>query len=642
MSNNKKKDIFSIGDSKSDTLSRQEYKVEWIENSYSPEQKEEEYLSSNFDTKKLRWLFFIIVIVFFSLFLRVGYLQIAKGDEYRIAAEDNRIRIHEVSASRGIIYDRDNNILARNIPNFVLKFTPADLPEDQLEYETLISSIANILEKDAAEISNIIDEQPDSSYQAHLLYEHIPYDQAILLRITSNNLPGISLETTNFRDYLTNKYFSHILGYMSKISSEELAEHPDYLFDDTIGKAGIEFFYESELRGKNGKKEIEVNSLGKESKIVTQKDPEPGINLILTIDSKLQNTLGEALEKTVQNSQGITGAAAIAINPNNGAILALISEPGFDNNSFNLGLSAEEYQKLIEDPDNPLFNRAISGEYPSGSTVKPLIALGALEEGIITPNTTFISSGGIQIDKWFFPDWKAGGHGTTNLKKAIAESVNTYFYLIGGGNEDMQGLGIDRIKPYLELFGLNSALGIDLPGEATGFLPTKEWKEVTKNESWYIGDTYHLSIGQGDLLVTPLQVTNYIATIANGGTFYKPHLVKSSSNADGSTNAENQPEILNDNFIASSHYTAVKEGLREAVLTGSARSLGDLPVTSAGKTGTAQFGNRGKTHAWFTAFAPYENPEIAITVLVEGGGEGTVTALPVVKQGLKSWFSEAR
>ena len=271
-------------------------------------------------------------------------------------------------------------------------------------------------------------------------------------------------------------------------------------------------------------------------------------------------------------------------------------------------------------------------------TIKPLIAAAALQEKIITPQGTILSQGGIAIDRWFFPDWKSGGHGLTNLKKALSESVNTYFYTIGGGDEDFTGLGIDRINEYAKQFGLNQTLNIDIPGERPGFLPTKSWKETVKQESWYIGDTYHLSIGQGDLLVTPLQIANLTAIIANGGVFYRPHIAQTWRQSDGTIVDSFKPTIIRKSFIDPRHLQAIREGLREAVLSGSAQGVNGLPVSVAGKTGTAEFGNQGKTHAWFTAFAPYESPEIAMTVIIEGGGEGHASALPVVKRGLLEYF----
>lgn len=623
------------------SLERKDDKTQWVEDSLiTKEPKDENYLSSDFEVYKLKWLFYIILLIIIGIIIRLGVLQIINGDKYRLAAEENRIRMLEVKAPRGIIYDRNNTILAHNIPNFTLSFTPADLPKDSNKKEEVTIQIAAILEAEPNELMDIINQHPDYLYQSYTLVDHIPYEKAILLKIVSTDFPGISLNTSSFREYSANEYFSHLIGYMGKVSQTDLDNNPSYSYDDYVGKTGIELIYNNELSGQHGKKEIEVDSLGKESKVVNTSLPDPGQSIVLTIDAGLQNILGEAIDKVVNSNKSITGAAAIALNPNNGEVFSLISSPTYDNNALTLGLNPDEYQKILDNPKQPFFNRSIGGEYPSGSTIKPLVSLAALEEGIINENSTFLSTGGIQIDKWFFPDWKAGGHGQTDVKKAIADSVNTFFYMIGGGDETFTGLGVDRLTSYLKLFGLSQPLGIDLNGEASGFLPSKAWKEEVKNERWYIGDTYHLSIGQGDILVTPLQVASYTATIANGGTLYKPQLIKTFSGVDKNIIKKSKPIILRDNMINSNYYSIVNEGLRQAVLSGSSRALADLPFSAAGKTGTAQFGNQNKTHAWFTSYAPYENPEIVITVIVEGGGEGHAVALPIAKLGLKYWFAE--
>ena len=286
----------------------------------------------------------------------------------------------------------------------------------------------------------------------------------------------------------------------------------------------------------------------------------------------------------------------------------------------------------------PLFFRSISGEYPSGSTIKPVLASAALEEKIIDRHTSFNSVGGLWVGgRWFFPDWKAGGHGLTNVIKAIAWSVNTYFYYIGGGYGDFQGLGVERIGKYLKLFGLGETLGLDLPGESAGFVPTAEWKKKEKNEAWYIGDTYHLSIGQGDLLVTPLQVNSYTATIANGGRIYRPHLVKGIIAAAG----QGEPlasQVIREKFISSQNLEIVRQGMRQTVVAGSAASLNGLSVPAAGKTGTAQWNSNKKNHAWFTGFAPFDQPDFCLTVLVEEGGEGSSLAVPIAREIMQYWF----
>ena len=266
------------------------------------------------------------------------------------------------------------------------------------------------------------------------------------------------------------------------------------------------------------------------------------------------------------------------------------------------------------------------------------IATAALQEGIITAKTTFLSNGGLRIGNWFFPDWQAGGHGLTNVRRSIAWSVNTFYYYIGGGFEHFVGLGVDRITAYLKEYGLSEKLGIDIPGEQPGFLPSKEWKESVKGERWYVGDTYNLSIGQGDLLVTPLQINSLISTIANGGTLYKPHLMKYEEDPITKEKVIYETEVLNDNIVNSEYTEQARLGMKDCVDYGSCRRLSLLPFTSAGKTGTAQWSSTKENHAWFTAFAPYDNPEITLTVLVEEGGGGADVSAPIAFDILNWWW----
>ncbi len=316
----------------------------------------------------------------------------------------------------------------------------------------------------------------------------------------------------------------------------------------------------------------------------------------------------------------------------------MVNYPGYDNNLFSTGISQTDYSSLLDDELKPLFNRAVSGEYPSGSTIKPIMAAAALQEGIVDQHTSFLSQGGLWIhDLWFFPDWLAGGHGSTNVIRAIAQSVNTYFYYIGGGYGEFEGLGVDRIARYLDLFGLGRVSGLDLPGEKPGLIPTPEWKQEVKDEMWYIGDTYHLAIGQGDLLVTPLQVNNYIAAIANGGTLYQPQLVKEIIEPDNRRQVILK-QVMNQDFIDSDKIEIVRRGMRETVLSGSGVALSGLSVPVAGKTGTAQWHYEKENHAWFVAFAPYTEPSFCLTVLIEEGGEGSKIAVLIAKQILSYWF----
>jgi penicillin-binding protein 2 len=360
--------------------------------------------------------------------------------------------------------------------------------------------------------------------------------------------------------------------------------------------------------------------------------------LVLSVDYDLQKKSEEILTAEMDRLK-LKKGAVIVMDPNNGEIISLVSLPAYNNNLFSGGIKTEEYEKLIKDANQPLFDRAIAGEYPSGSTVKMVVAAAALQEKVISEKTSVFSSGGLRVGIWFFPDWKAGGHGWTDVRKALADSVNTFFYYIGGGYESFTGLGIDRLVKYFRLFGLGDKTGIDLPNEAMGFVPSKEWKEKVRDEKWYIGDTYHLAIGQGDLLVTPLQIARWTAFFANSGKIVSPHLVKKILDENGNSAEEIIPEVKQ-GIIDPYNVEVVRQGMRRAVTAGSAKRMQDLPVETAAKTGTAQWSTVKDPHAWFTAFAPYKDPEIVVTVLVEEGKEGSQVALTVAHEIVKYYFSK--
>jgi penicillin-binding protein 2 len=518
---------------------------------------------------------------------------------------------------------------------------PKDLSFNDKNRQEQIQQIASLLNIPENEIQNILSPYPKNFKYYVTAKENIDYEEALLLKIKSQGVSGLYIETRNEREYLFPHEFSHILGYEGKITEDELKEKSTagYLLNDYLGKTGIELSYEDILRGKYGEEGIEVDVTGQAIKVLYHQDAQNGKNLILTIDWEVQKKIREILQNYLKQYNK-SRASAIMLNPQNGEVIALVSLPDFDSNLFAGGISSEEYKKLVENEDNPLFNRSIKGEYPSGSSIKPAIALAALQEKIVTDKTTFLSTGGLWLyDRWFFPDWSANGHGLTNIYKAIAWSVNTYFYIIGGGYNDIQGLGTDNLEKYLKAFGFGDKTGIDLAGESTGLVPTPVWKMKTKNEQWYIGDTYHLAIGQGDFLATPLQIANYTACIANGGTLYEPHLVKEIMPNQGDSEIIN-PKILRDNFIDRENIDIVKRAMRQTVTIGSAQSLNNLSIAVAGKTGTAQWHPDKNNHAWFTGFAPYENPEVAITILVEEGGEGSSVSVPIAANILNWYFNE--
>lgn len=605
-----------------------------------------DYITASISSRKIFALLIFIFTGLLILIVRLFYLQVINGADYRDIAEGNRIRVESTVAARGIIYSSDGTPLVKNIPNFTVVITPLNLPKEKMEYQSIVSKIANVLEIATSDLENRISNHNKELFaQPLVIEEFVPYDKALKLSTQLNSLPGVSVEVQASREYEGAEVYSHVLGYLGSITAEDLTNDAqnDFLLTDSIGKIGLEWNYETLLHGQKGRRQVEVNAAGNDIEVIAKEDAIPGNNLVLAIDADLQENLYQSLSD-YSAIHDTPGGAAIAIDPRNGKIKALVSFPGYDSNKFTQGIDQDSYNKLLEDKRKPLFNKAISGEYPSGSTFKLVVASAALQELVVTPESTIQSTGGIEINEWYFPDWKSGGHGLTDMRKALAESVNTYFYLAGGGtyNEDTLeiagGLGIDRINQYASLFGLGSETGIDLPAEASGFLPTKAWKERTKGEPWYIGDTYHVSIGQGDLLVTPLQVALYTSTVANGGIVYKPTLVDKVTNQAGDVEYNIEAVIRNRDFINSYYLQVIREGMRLAVTAGSAKRLSAFPIAVAGKTGTAQIGGTDETHSWFTSFAPYDNPELVLTVLVEGGGEGTEAALPIAEEALREYF----
>lgn len=653
------------------------YSLDWAEDSFLSGNHEKEMLRRTFDLSKLKYIIGFMIFLFLILFLRLFWLQIVKRDYYYSMAEGNRVKEEKIEPKRGIIYDRNLNPLVANEANFILYFVPSDLPKDELARDEILRRLSSIIENKANsnvpqtavgglelyadsalfyEIKAKLDEIKQGSLEAYrplFIKDNLEYDVAIKLYLEAQKIPGVYISNKIRRNYLLDieasstelldnrtLSLSHILGYTGKINQKELETlGSEYSLIDYLGKTGLEYQYEKELKGVAGQRNIEVNALGQEKKIISQSQPQDGFNLLLSLDAKLQSQIENLLSSYLKKN-GLKRASVILMDPRNGEIITLISWPAYDNNIFSRGIKQEDYQKMISDPNRPLFNRAISGEFPSGSTIKIIFSAGALEEKIITAATTFMSTGGLRVGQWFFPDWKAGGHGLTNVKKAIAESVNTFYYYIGGGYDKFKGMGIEKLGYYAKLFGLGEESGLDLPNEASGFFPTPEWKEETKNEVWYIGDTYHAAIGQGDVTVTPLQVANYTSVFANGGKLYKPHLVKKTLRADNQEEKNIEGEIIRENFISSQNIEIVREGMRQTVISGSGRFLSDLPVPVAGKTGTAQWSSRKNHQAWFTGFAPYDNPELVVTVLLEEGGEGSSVAVPLAKEIFKLYFTK--
>lgn len=568
----------------------------------------------------LRRYWAVYVPLCFLLFVLLGrgfYLQIMHGGLYRTQADENRVTLQTIPAPRGIFYDANNKQLVENISSTDLVLDPLNLPQIEDEsylLENLPSIVPGLTPEDIKDALSKV----RSSKRPVLLAKALDHDIVLNIEQAGGSIRGVMLVSSLVRKYLLSENLAHVLGYTSPVTAEELAKHDELLPTDTTGKLGLEQMYDERLRGEHGTAYVEVNASGKPQVNLGKQDPVAGSDLHLTIDADLQEYIYQLFyDLNEKDKEHKTAGAAVVIDPQSGAIKALVSYPSFDPNVFSQPALRKQATQLFSDPLKPLFNRTVDGTYPSGSIIKPFLAAGGLQDGIITANSTVLSTGGITIGPWHFYDWQAGGHGTTDVKKAIAESVNTFFYLLAGGDETHTGLGPEKINHYLREFGWANPTGIDLPTEASGFLPTPAWKEATFHERWYIGDTYHLGIGQGNVLVTPIQVASATAALANGTYWYTPHLLQTD---------DIQKKTLS---VSQKNIQTVREGMREAVTDGSARSLSALSIPLAGKTGTAQIGGSEDTHAWFTSFGPYDKPELVVTVLLEKGGAGDVDAVPL-------------
>jgi len=630
------------------------FRHQWVEESFDFDKsnnhqvitaKTNNYLGGSIGIKKVKIFTGIIVLGTAIILGRLFWLQVLNGNNYRSLAENNRIRLRPIPAERGVIYDSFGRQLVANVPSFSLSLIENDLPHNNDERTKMLNQLSAISGVTYSELENKLGKYNGYGFESISVKENLDHATAIKLYVQSSDLPGVLVDSGMKRQYLNGTSttistvsLSHLFGYVGKLNDEELVKYTaeNYLPTDDIGKIGLEKFYETSLRGKYGRKKIEVDAMGREQNVLAEEPPIPGNNLYLTLDLNAQQKLEELVKNTLKRL-GLNKAVAIAINPQTGGILAMVSLPTFDNNDFSGGITSEKYQTYLQNPDQPLFNRAISGSYPSGSTIKPIIVAGALQEGVITQNTTVNSVGGIQVGDHFFKDWKAGGHGTTNAVRAIAWSINTFFYYIGGGYKTFEGLGFERLIKYFRMFNLGQLTGIDLPGENAGFLPTREWKKNTKNEPWYIGDTYNLSIGQGDLLVTPLQVAVWTATVANGGKIVWPHLGNYFIDTITKTKQPISFPQKSQVSISKQNMETVRQGMRACVVSGSCQLLKTLGFTSGGKTGTAQWSSIKNPQAWFTAFAPFDQPKIAITILVEEGKEGSTAAMPIANEFLRWW-----
>jgi penicillin-binding protein 2 len=595
-----------------------------------------ESVNSEWFNQRIAGVMLVVFLAFAVLMIRLLYLQVVEGKEYRRLSEINSIRLHDIDAPRGLVFDRHGHMLVDNRPSFSLHI----VLKDAKRLDETLDKLGRLMDETAADLKQRIKKSKRrGAYMPILLKEDIGRDLLATIEVHKFDLPGVVVSVSPRRHYLYEKTAAHLLGYVGEISAEELnsTSYAGLKGGDFIGKFGIEKAYEKVLRGNRGGRQVEVNATGQVVSVLNTVPALAGRNITLTIDQELQQTAEQLFE-------GKAGAA-VAIDPTNGEVLAMVSSPTFDPNWFVSGMSREQWKSLIGNPFRPLENKAIQAEYPPASTYKIVTALAGLQEGVINADTTMFCPGHYQFGNRVYRCWKRGGQGEVNVVKALAESCDVFFYQVG------EALGVDVLARYARACGLGELAGIHLDREAKGLVPTKAWKKKRLGESWQGGETLSVAIGQGFNLVTPMQMAVLAAAVGNGGTTCRPRLIKSIQSAEGAQDEDlpvSQLEVPGKIPVSPEILSLVRRGLWEVVNQprGTAYRARLKQIEFSGKTGTAQVVGRSavegidedkvkemhKDHAWFVAYAPSEAPRIAVAVIVEHGEHGSSTAAPIASQ----------
>jgi len=603
------------------------------------------YLETRLFRSRIITGFLLLLLVISGLLSRYFWLQVINHEEFRTQSVNNQVRMVPVAPNRGLIYDRRGRPVAENLPAYRLEI----IPEKVADTEEVIRALGAIVElpDDALEQFNK-DRIRYRSFEAVPLKFNLSEEEVARFAVDRHLYPGVDVVSYLSRHYPYRDLLTHVLGYVGRIDERDLAEinQDDYRANSHIGKSGIEKQYEYLLHGRSGLETVETNVQGRVIQVLERKDPLHGDDLVLSLDMVVQQVAWDAL--------GDRPGSVVAMNPNDGSVLAMVSKPAFDPNLFVHGISSKAYKAILDAPGRALFNRAIQGSFEPGSTLKPFVGLAGLEEGVTTIDRRIFSSG-----KYFLPgvsrpyrDWREGGHGWVTVESALEVSANTYFYQVA------VELGIDRIHDYLSQFGFGAPTGVDLPGEASGVLPSREWKRAKFNQPWYPGETVIGGIGQGYNVVTPMQLATALTTLVNGGYRYEPRLLYASKKPGDeqaqrvSAPLEHQVPVVNE-----ANWQAIRNGMHRVIhgSAGSARAL--LPLDGfemAGKSGTAQVVKQSQDeekqaaniadhlrhHALFIAYAPFDQPSIVVAVVVEHGGGGSRQAAPVAKSVIEAWLAQ--
>lgn len=603
-------------------------------------------LSTNRYHRGLNKMIYLLVLSLGLVFgARLYQLQVAAHERYDELSSGNRVRESVSFAPRGRILDRHGRVLADNDLTFRLSVTPYLLEPDEADRLRTYQRIADITGLSVKFIKQSAEAEGLDYPLPRPLERNLEYEHALALQANLPSLKGWSVSELPIRKYNSEATLAHVIGYTGTISQAELDERTDngLLPIDIVGQTGAEAAFDEQLRGQNGFARTEVDTLGRPLRILAQQESMAGQDIHLTIDLAIQRRVAKELQAQMKKAN-VSRASAVVLDPRTGEVLAMVSWPAYDNNLFAGGISQRDWQRLIKDANQPLTNKAIAGGYTTGSTIKPLVASAALEEKVVTPETIIVDSGAISVvsqyqpgEAFIFRGWRPGGLGPMNVRSALAWSSNIYFYTVGGGHGAIRGLGEARLTRYYREFGLGEPTGIELPGEINGRVPDAAWKQEFFGLDWFIGDTYNISIGQGDLLVTPLQLAVANAAIANGGDLLEPQLLYKVGDQ-----VVAKPKLKRKLDISQRNLQIVREGLRQVVTGGTTCEcvFKDVPVKVAGKTGTAQTTSdeSRRPHAWFMAYAPFDNPQFLGTAMLEEGSGGSQFAAPVIAAGMAEYF----
>ncbi len=573
----------------------------------------------------------LVSMAFLLIVGQLWYLQVLEGGHFRDASEKNRIRIRPIAAPRGILFDRHGLPLVDNRPAFTLSLIPRELDREVERRDAVLGRLAALLQISFPELVDAVSRVSPDSFLPVRVRRGLSLEDVAKVEEWKLELPGVIVEVEPQRAYPTSRFAAHLLGYVREVSDDQL-KGGRYRRGDMVGQSGLERLLDEFLRGKDGGERIEVDALGRPVRLIQQTEPHPGAQVVTTVDRRIQ----EAAEKAMEGHAG----AVVVMDPRNGDVLAMVSTPAYEIDRFTGTIDRAAWLKIVQDPEHPLLNRAIQSQYAPGSVFKIIVTAAGLQEGTLTPVDRVHCTGEFHLGAWTFKDWKEGGHGTVDLHRALAQSCNVYYYQAG------LKIGGAAMARYASAFGLGQATGIALSGEKLGLVPEPKLRREGKSRPWSGGDAVNMSIGQGALLVTPMQVARMMAAVANGGVLWKPRLVQRIERPERGVVWQDSGQVNGYVELSPVVWAFLRAGLWSVVNDGGTGAAARIPgLDVAGKTGTAQMiakskASSGQDHAWFAAFAPVKDPQVVVVVLAERGGKGGQVAAPIARKILNAIFLE--